>query len=332
MYQQQRQQCTEVWAVPYAMLTEAVEQLAGNNTDWMRNTIFLHSTGRCGSTLLCKLLGQGRGVVSLSEPDIYSYFTWVVSRQFDESDQLAAPALLRSITWLLYRLACPAGNNTGIMCIKLRGQVMWQAETLKQAMPTSKSIFLYRDPIDTIDSFCAAFLSGFVNRQLRWWNLDSWFIYKVSGWEVDFPYLAPLLASGDSRFPDTLVRKLGFVGFITMIWLSTMDVALRLQRTSFFDAVIRYEDLCTNRVTVADALMNACGYNGAGLSATSANAVFDEDAHGSTGTTRSRRREQGSKGPIYITQHDDPLVRELIACHDVLATTDGIIPGTMTFV
>ena len=30
------------------------------------------NSGRCGSTLLCKLLGQANGVISLSEPDIYT--------------------------------------------------------------------------------------------------------------------------------------------------------------------------------------------------------------------------------------------------------------------
>lgn len=34
--------------------------------------VFLHSTGRCGSTLLCRLLGDAAATVSVSEPDFYS--------------------------------------------------------------------------------------------------------------------------------------------------------------------------------------------------------------------------------------------------------------------
>eukprot|EP00035_Acanthoeca_spectabilis_P023689 m.450443 g.450443 ORF g.450443 m.450443 type:complete len:442 (+) comp20002_c0_seq1:65-1390(+) len=328
VYQQQRQHATQVYGVPYGMLAEAVEQLTNDDAGWMDNLVFLHSTGRCGSTLLCRLLGKAQNVVSLSEPDIYSYITWVRSYQPDGLDSVLGPKVLRAISWMLYKFGSPKGD--AVVCIKLRSQVVELAETLKKAMPSSKTLFLYRDPVDTIDSFCMAFFSGFVQRQLRWWNIDSWFIYKISGWDKNFPYLAPLLAT-DNRFPADLYRQLGFVGLITMIWLSNMDTADRLQRTSFFDACVRYEDLCTHRVKVAAAIMDKCGYSSGGFTDTDANAVFDEDAHSTTSETRSRRREAGSKGPMYITEQDDPILRELIKCHEGLHSRNFTLPNTLTF-
>jgi hypothetical protein len=329
IYQQQRQNATQVYAVPYAMMAEAVEQLTDGSTEWSANLMFLHSTGRCGSTLLCRLLGKARDVVSISEPDIFSYITWVAATKKDGVDQVLDPKFLNAISWMLYRFGSPSGD--GVVCIKLRSQVVELADTLKKALPQSKTLFLYREPIDTIDSFCMAFFSDFVKRQLRWWNIDSWFIYKQSGWDKDFPYLAPLLAAQDGRFPEALYRKLGFVGLITMIWLSNMDTALRLQRTNFFDACVRYEDLCTHRVKVADSIMEKCKFPVGGLDSSAADAVFDEDAHGAATGTRSRRRERGAGGPMYITAHDEPLVRQLIKCHEQLDTAANILPGTLTF-
>jgi hypothetical protein len=171
-YQQQRQNATQVIAVPYSELIDVVEQLSSaTDAKWASRVLFLHSTGRCGSTLLCKLIGKARDVVSLSEPDIYSYMTWVVARRLDGAGDAVAPALIRAVTWLLHAYGSTTPDT--VVCIKLRSQVVEIADAMQKAAPQSKALFLYRDPIDTIDSFCMAFFSGFVNRMLRWTNLDS---------------------------------------------------------------------------------------------------------------------------------------------------------------
>ena len=170
-YQQQRQNATQVIAVPYAVLTEVVEQLSSADDKWASRVVFLHSTGRCGSTLLCKLLGKARDVVSLSEPDVYSYMGWVIARRLDGADDAVAPALIRAVSWLLH--AYGSTTSETVVCIKLRSQVVEIADAIQKAAPQSKALFLYRDPVDTIDSFCMAFFSGFFNRMLRWTNLDS---------------------------------------------------------------------------------------------------------------------------------------------------------------
>jgi len=155
-------------------------------------------------------------------------------------------------------------------------------------------------------------------------------IYNDRAWADNLCFLAPLIASGDSRFPETVYKKLGFVGLVTMGWLSTMDKAMRLQRTNFFAACVRYEDLCSHRTSAANAVLKACGFGVATLDETAVGAVFDEDAHGNKAVTRSRRRELGATGPIYITAHDMPLVTELVGCHDQLAALNNVLPGTLS--
>eukprot|EP00045_Choanoeca_perplexa_P004889 m.41296 g.41296 ORF g.41296 m.41296 type:complete len:201 (-) comp12823_c0_seq2:867-1469(-) len=58
LYQRQRATASNVYAVPYQRYVAGVASLASSaTTTALRNVIFVHSTGRCGSTLLSKLLG-----------------------------------------------------------------------------------------------------------------------------------------------------------------------------------------------------------------------------------------------------------------------------------
>jgi hypothetical protein len=68
-YQEQRRHATALYAVPYQRLPALVAQLP-DHTD---SCVFIHSTGRCGSTLLSQLLGATSQVQSVCEPDVYTH-------------------------------------------------------------------------------------------------------------------------------------------------------------------------------------------------------------------------------------------------------------------
>eukprot|EP00041_Stephanoeca_diplocostata_P018969 m.402163 g.402163 ORF g.402163 m.402163 type:complete len:133 (-) comp21173_c0_seq3:372-770(-) len=103
----------------------------------------------------------------------------------------------------------------------MRSQCIGIAEAMKKSMPESKAIFLYRNPIDTIDSTCVAFFKGVVQKWVRAWHVDSFFIFKLSGWKKIFNYIAPLF--NDPRFPEQTYYPLGFVGLAAMAWWVAMD-------------------------------------------------------------------------------------------------------------
>ena len=209
LYTGQRQHALRCYAVPYDELCDLLE--AKMESGWEANVCQLYSTGRCGSTLLSKLLDQANTVVSISEPDVYSYITFLLSKDpacFDGDD---LPRLLRVVTWSLYDFAVGNDPTKTAVCLKYRAQVIALAPTLKKAMPAAKNVFLYREGIATIDSFCMAFLGSWGARTARWLNLDSFFIAKLSGWVDIFDYLMPYIKKEEAP-PQELYLAGGFPG------------------------------------------------------------------------------------------------------------------------
>lgn len=104
--------------------------------------LFLFSAGRCGSTLLCKMLNAA-GLAAVSEPDFYTQFT--ASLLFDANPNgfyTAVGPTLRRMTAEL----CDGLTKGGKLVIKLRADVCMAARPLLQLFPdTHKTLFLYRD-------------------------------------------------------------------------------------------------------------------------------------------------------------------------------------------
>ncbi len=122
-------------------------------------------------------------------------------------------ALLRSLTYCLslFRPGQP-------LAIKLRAQSIVQAVDMKRAMPRMKQVYflplsiassfstpstkffsvfalkvyLYRNGIDTVDSYGMAFFNNGFLHLLRSLRLDGWFIYSVFGMRSILPVVAPL--------------------------------------------------------------------------------------------------------------------------------------------
>src|SRR5690242_1874545 len=65
LYQAQFTHGTHVWSVPFESLPRMTRISRVNEA----NLIFIHSVGRCGSTLVSRVLGAAPNVCSLSEPD-----------------------------------------------------------------------------------------------------------------------------------------------------------------------------------------------------------------------------------------------------------------------
>ena len=425
IYTGQRQHAIRCYAVPYGELCDVFE--ARMESGWESNVCQLYSTGRCGSTLLSKLLDQANSIVSISEPDVFSYVrvccavlccavlccavlyaaieieielcedcessflfrkrncrrtnrhtvcllyllqmfymltigfvglfyccmirgachvikvTFLLSKDANcfEGDDL--PRLLRAITWSLYDFAVGADPTKSAVCLKYRAQVIALAPTLKKSIPEAKNLFLYREGIATIDSFCMAFLGSWGARTARWLNLDSLFISKLSGWVEIFDYLMPYV-NKDGAPPKELYLGGGFPAFMTMIWLSNMDQAYELATAGFFDATIRYEDLCVHRLIVVNKLLEAVGMEEASLSG-DADKVFDEDAHasstgglvGNRGASAEADAGAASSGaamkkkPLYIPPSDLPALQTLIASHSELNSCNFVLPNTLKF-
>ncbi len=129
-YVSQYEQAQRLIAVPIADFHRVADSLP------IGDVIFIHSTGRCGSTLISQALATVAGVRSLSEPDIYTQIHTLrfADRGSDEHYQ----RLLASATRFY-------ASRSPTTAIKFRAMCISVGDLLCAAFPDAKNLFLYRN-------------------------------------------------------------------------------------------------------------------------------------------------------------------------------------------
>lgn len=107
---------------------------------------FVFQVSRCGSTLLCSLLGAIPGSVALREPEVPATLLWHWANS-PENAELYGDAFRASILALgrLARAGCPYFVKFSSGCIHSVGDV-------RSVFPNVREVFLYRDPLEVIVS------------------------------------------------------------------------------------------------------------------------------------------------------------------------------------
>lgn len=320
-YEAQRRHAGMLYAVPYAGVVALAEETSAGWRD--TPIVFLHSTGRCGSTLLCRLLGDAAATVSVSEPDFYSQL--VLLR---DGASPAAEARLGAVTAACTRLLVaqlrethPAAQS---VVIKLRGMAVFAADLIARDLPDARNLFLYRNAVDTVDSFFAMLLRVPVMRLARKVRLETLVLRLVA-------LMNPMMRNPGALAPlykDPHYRKQipeDLAAFLTIAWMSKMHHALALQRApeAFFDAVIRYEDLRAGGVSIMPATLEALGLPPA-----------DELAQARMTRTLSRNAQEGSvlasTGGSSMNAAQQATVQRMLDLHPELHRIDFQLPGTIT--
>ncbi|MBV1869885.1 MAG: hypothetical protein KUG76_03175 [Gammaproteobacteria bacterium] len=253
LYQAQRDHAEWVLRVPFDELLGSEKSAfvgAGNN----KKLFFLHSTGRCGSTLLCKLLEDSGDIAVFSEPDFYSQ--WVMLSQ-KHGAQLDAriPKVVGMLTSLLLA-ALDEDLSIESVVIKLRGVCINVAEKMQQSHVNAKNIFLYRNAYDTGNSFLGLLLRlplvQMINR-LRLDRLPVYWLVATPGLKSKLRAFAPLCVNPHYN----RVSAIGGASVIALSWLSKMDLALELshKQPRFFLCCVRYEDLMKDAQGLMQALV-----------------------------------------------------------------------------
>ncbi len=129
LYLTQYRYATELMSVPFA----EVRRVADASPVPSERIVQVHSTGRCGSTLVSNAAAAD-DVISLSEPDVYYQL-----HQLRDGGDPEFEALLKSCTTLL---CAPRPART--WAIKFRSMNIELAEPLSRCFPTAKMVFLYR--------------------------------------------------------------------------------------------------------------------------------------------------------------------------------------------
>lgn len=135
-YLAQKEHAQRIFTVPYSVFNALAAELLDPT-----QLILLYSVGRCGSTLLCRALGELGNVTTFSEPDAYTHIAGM--RPPDSSRDQELTELARSATRFLSLNT--AAIHEGIFLLKFRSWCTEVADLLHGACPDAHALFLARD-------------------------------------------------------------------------------------------------------------------------------------------------------------------------------------------
>ena len=254
-------EATEVISLPFHELAELTAQASIP----FKRLVFIHSTGRCGSTLVGLALAEADDLVALSEPEVFIQLQQMRDRGDSEVDNL-----LQICTQLLF---APRAARTVV--IKLRSQNIELAEPLLRCFPGAKTVFLYRQAEGWARSAVRAF--GLFSAEMlaiwdRFGDIQPRVRSMIDGAEVT-PFPSP-------------------TQFLSWMWAAPIARATILHQEGVEMFMARYEELSERPLEVLTALCEFCGVH---INPEALTAVITRDSQEGTEHSRARQVEPGSE-------------------------------------
>ncbi|XP_028414890.1 uncharacterized protein LOC114537978 [Dendronephthya gigantea] len=344
LYAAQRLYAVQLLCIPFHELS-IVEEVIALNTSNVK-TSFLYNTGRCGSTLLCKVLDQLPRVQSISEPDVFA----ILARHFDERMVGCYPkARTKKATLItITRVAILLLNNYFLfrapdkicICYKLRSETTHAAELLQKAMPSAKNIYLYRNCFSFGESYARVRVEG--NYNLYWListlRVDSTYLWYKS------KYCHPRVNNcfyqnmGNNPENENVPFRHGFYWCFTYIWWRNIEKAITMIQTypdHFFHAILRYEDLSIRKEELALIVARKLGYLEENESSSvearmlsSITSVFKSNSQ--SGTEMASKRDVENKDDVWYGEWEKQQINDVLQyLGRTVRNGDFFIPGTI---
>lgn len=294
-YLAQYRHAQRVIAVPYDTLHRLAE-----NLDDAGDLVLIYSVGRCGSTLISRALSAVDGVLSYSEPDVYTQIGMLRSRNRSREDEYLR--LIRTCTRILRR-------DASTMALKFRAGGIHLGDLFHRLYPDARNIFIQRHAERWLESMNA----GFTPNQ--------------PGPEAGPTYTRFLVAQAPllKAFLRQHRRKPTLTESYTLNWLSVMEKYLALRRAGVPFLTVRYEDIQARpRATLLD-LLDYCGLRIADFDR--AYDTFSADSQ--EGTVLSVASRQQNPAPV-LSAEDYRAARAVLAEHPVIRTPDFDACGALT--
>lgn len=210
------------------------------------NTVMVFSMGRCGSTLVSRMLGAIPEVWSLSEPDALTNLVRNRHRMSEGEAERLITATIR-MSW-----TPPPGPARSTFAIKPRSQAVFQIDSYASALPDAKFLFLHREPVGWAQSYFRLTqklgLAISPTRQedlLNMWNALSN--------KADLALLHRLAPSSSTDLSTEQV-------FAALWWLF-IDRWHAIQRNGPVCEGLSYGDIVSDPPESARHLLHACGLN-----------------------------------------------------------------------
>ena len=300
-YMAQFAHATRVILAPYQELHQLARQVPLEG----RQLILIYSVGRSGSTLASAAFNQAAGVISLSEPDVFSQL--IALRDWNGDNDREISALVKSCTHLLCKNPA-AGKRHQKWAIKFRNFGIELGDLMHQHFPEAKCLFLYRNLDEWADSMVRAFGNvGDISPEM----LSSWREFTTSVLRT-----AASHAVEDDGF--SLAQMLG------LNWLSPQERYLSLVEQGIPILPVRYEDMRRNTLPVMESIFSYCGV--VPTDRRELDKVLKKDSQAGSFLARDLTREWQLKSRKQQIIHE---LHELLKTHPVITSPDFELPGTL---
>jgi hypothetical protein len=304
LYQAQFALATEAVTVPLDLLARLAERATKP-----RRLAFLYGVGRCGSTLLQRMLRHLPGVTSVSEPDALTQLTELAFADGSGDDEISRLAALAMPFFVRRPMDC--------LVVKPRSFTFELAPQLRAAFPAARALFMYRDAEAVVASF------------LQLWDGRVGLRVPRSGWLLrPWTYLLPpaVRRSIDRAVPlfrDVPIHRwleAGLPGVFLAHWQSLVRTYLRLAETGAPLRALDYGDLLAAPEAVLAELAAFLGVPGPVPA--EALATLDEDSQQGTRLARDGRAPR-------LSAKEAAALHRLMERIPGLFPPDGRLPGSL---
>ena len=299
-YQAQVEHATGLVSMPLDVFHRVAEQIPEPS----KGLIFVHSVGRCGSTLLSKALAAIPSVHSLSEPDDLTQM--VNLRAADGSiDAWVSRLIVSSVRW---RCKPRAGPPAEQVAVKTRSEVLVLADLLGPPFRHSKHLFLYRDAVSWMGSIFRGWppdrdpYEEDLNRKME----DSW--ARTIPLVREYVSLDPPMNAAEIRI---------------LAWIACMEGYLGLRAMGVPIVAARFDDLVAQPIPILRGLFDFCQINEVDWGAIGE--VLGRDSQAGTVFDREERRKLDRELSEDLIQD----VKDMVATRPMLKTADVVLPGTL---
>ena len=300
-YQAQYENAIGLAWMPLAVFHQFAEKIEEPRNGF----IFIHSVGRCGSTLVSKALEAIPSVHSLSEPDDLTRLTFHRTKD-GAQDDLLKQLLKSSIKW---RCKPRVGAPADVVAIKTRSEVLTMGDLILQLFPDAKHPFLYRDGLTWIRS----------NYQSWPDDRDLYDAERNQMMQDSWAKMIPIFGE--------YVREDGPLNAIEirfLPWIQCMENYLDLLEAGMEPFAIRFEELIAQPVPVLRRFFENCGIEVPDWA--KIEDVLGRDSQAGTIFDREERKKRVKELTPELIQD----VRNLVATRPRLRTPDVILPGTVS--
>jgi hypothetical protein len=337
-YQAQFERARRLIAVPY----DQMHRIADTLDDPGDRLILLYSTGRCGSTLMSRAFAHVPGVVSLSEPDVFTQLVGL--RPTDGS----LDAEIRSLAADCIKLHCrpPAPHASPRRevrwALKFRSMGIELGDLLHRAFPRARSMFLYRGAEAQVESSLRAFADApaapDVNTPEGRELAERYVSWARGGPLRQLPRAAAgglhaAVTRGDFRVFRRLARAAVRLGreqptkeeMFAVLWVSVVARYLELHRRGAIPVAFRYETLVERPAETMAAVFRHAGLP-TDAAAVACDAVMGRDSQEGSALARERARATDAgdtrQGRVWDT------VATVTAMDRRIGRPDFVAPGT----